>query len=146
MTSTHYDVVIVGGGHNGLTCGAYLSMAGKKTLVLESRDVIGGAVVTEEFTPGFRASTFSYVMSLLHPKVIRDLGLTELGLTVLPATDLFCPVGTDNHIIFSADVKKNAEQFGRFSSHDGALYEEFDSYLNEAEPQYSSEHYERVSQ
>ena len=58
MTSSHYDVVIVGGGHNGLTCGAYLSMAGKKTLVLESRHVIGGAAVTEEFTPGFMTSTF----------------------------------------------------------------------------------------
>ncbi len=71
-------------------------------------------------------------MSLLHPKVIRDLCLTELGLTILPATDLFCPIGTDNHIIFSADVKKNAEQFGRFSRHDGAIYQEFDRYLNEA--------------
>ncbi len=132
MTATHYDAVIIGGGHNGLTCGAYLAKAGKNTLVLESRHVIGGAAVTEEFTPGFRTSTFSYVMSLLHPKVIRDLGLTELGLTILPATDLFCPIGTDNHIIFSADVKKNAEQFGRFSRHDGAIYEEFDRYLNEA--------------
>lgn len=132
MTPTHYDAVIIGGGHNGLTCGAYLAKAGKNTLVLESRHVIGGAAVTEEFTPGFRASTFSYVMSLLHPKVIRDLGLTELGLTILPATDMFCPIGTDNHIIFSGDVKKTAEQFGRFSRHDGAIYEEFDRYLNEA--------------
>jgi len=127
MTSTHYDVVIVGAGHNGLTCGAYLSKAGKKVLVLESRDVIGGAAVTEEFTPGFRTSTFSYVMSLLHPKVIKDLGLRDLGLTILPATDLFCPVGTDNYIMFSGDASKNAEQFGRFSRHDGAIFEEFDN-------------------
>jgi phytoene dehydrogenase-like protein len=130
--SAHYDAIVIGGGHNGLTCGAYLSMAGKKTLVLERRNVIGGAAVTEEFSPGFRTSTFSYVMSLLHPKVIRDLGLYELGLTILPATDLFCPIGKDNHIIFSGDVRKNAEQFGRFSRHDGAIYEEFDKYLNEA--------------
>jgi len=132
MTASHYDVVVIGGGHNGLTCGAYLSKAGKKTLVLESRDVIGGMAVTEEFIPGFKTSTFSYVMSLLHPKVIRDLGLRELGLTVLPATDLFCPLGTGNHILFSGDVKKNAEQFGRFSRKDGEMYEEFDRYLNEA--------------
>ncbi len=132
MASIQYDVIIIGGGHNGLTCGAYLAKAGKKTLVLESRDVIGGMVVTEEFTPGFKGSTFSYVMSLLHPRVIGDLGLRDLGLTVLPATDLFCPVGSDDYIMFSGDVKKNADQFGRFSRHDGAIYEEFDKYINEA--------------
>jgi phytoene dehydrogenase-like protein len=108
MTAAHYDVIVVGGGHNGLTCGAYLARAGKKTLVLERRPVIGGAAVTEEFAPGFRTSTFSYVMSLLHPKVIRELGLRELGLTVLPATDLFCPIGKDNYIVFSGDVRRTA--------------------------------------
>jgi phytoene dehydrogenase-like protein len=132
MSAAQFDVIVIGGGHNGLTCGAYLSKAGKKTLVLERRSVIGGAAVTEEFSPGFRTSTFSYVMSLLHPKVIRDLGLRNLGLTILPATDLFCPVGRDNHIIFSGDVAKTAEQFGRFSRHDGEIYAEFDKQLNEA--------------
>jgi phytoene dehydrogenase-like protein len=58
-----YDAVIIGGGHNGLTCGAYLAKAGKKVLVLERRSIIGGGAVTEEFAPGFRTSTFSYVMS-----------------------------------------------------------------------------------
>ena len=96
MTRAVLDVIVIGGGHNGLTCGAYLSRSGKKVLVLERRPLIGGAAVTEEFSPGFRTSTFSYVMSLLHPKVIRDLELRELGLTVLPATDLFCPIGTDD--------------------------------------------------
>ena len=132
MAAVRYDAIIIGGGHNGLTCGAYLAKAGKKTLVLESRPVIGGAAVTEEFAPGFRASTFSYVMSLLHPKVIRDLGLRELGLTVLPATDLFCPIGRDDYIIFGSNVQKTAEQFSRFSKHDGAIYAEFDSWLNVA--------------
>jgi phytoene dehydrogenase-like protein len=126
------DVVIIGAGDNGLTCGAYLARAGKKVLVLERRDVIGGAAVTEEFTPGFRSSTFSYVMSILHPKVIRDLGLRELGLTVLPATDLFCPVGRDDYILFSGDVAKTAREFSRFSRHDGAIYPEFDAFLSEA--------------
>ncbi|MCZ6617818.1 MAG: NAD(P)/FAD-dependent oxidoreductase, partial [Gammaproteobacteria bacterium] len=132
MTTTKYDAVVIGGGHNGLTCGAYLARAGKKVLVLERRSVIGGAAVTEEFAPGFKTSTFSYVMSLLHPKVIRELGLRELGLTVLPATDMFCPIGTDDYIIFSGDVARTAEQFGRFSKHDGAIYAEFDSWLNES--------------
>jgi len=121
MTAAHYDVIVVGGGHNGLTCGAYLARAGRKTLVLERRPVIGGAAVTEEFAPGFRTSTFSYLMSLLHPKVIRELGLRELGLTVLPATDLFCPIGKDDHIIFSGDVRRTAAEFARFSRHENRL-------------------------
>jgi phytoene dehydrogenase-like protein len=132
LATGRYDVVIIGAGHNGLTCGAYLARAGKRVLVLERRDVIGGAAVTEEFAPGFRTSTFSYVMSLLHPKVIRDLGLRELGLTVLPATDLFCPVGRDNYVVMSGDAERTARQFSRFSKRDGAIYREFDAHLNEA--------------
>ena len=62
-----YDAIIIGGGHNGLTCGAYLARAGLKALVLERREVLGGAAVTEEVVPGFRFSVFSYLMSLLHP-------------------------------------------------------------------------------
>src|SRR5688572_18093114 len=62
MAAARYDVVIIGAGHNGLTCGAYLARKGIRTIVLERRDVIGGAAVTEEFAPGFRTSTFSYVM------------------------------------------------------------------------------------
>jgi phytoene dehydrogenase-like protein len=127
-----WDVIVVGGGHNGLTCGAYLARAGRKVLVLERRPMVGGAAVTEEFAPGFRTSTFSYVMSLLHPKVIRDLGLRELGLTVLPATDLFCPVGRDDYIMLSGDVAKTAAQFARFSRRDGETYPQFDAWLNEA--------------
>jgi len=132
VTTTKYDAIIIGAGHNGLTCGAYLAKAGRKVLVLERRGVIGGAAVTEEFTPGFKTSTFSYVMSLLHPKVIRDLELRELGLTVLPATDMFCPIGTDDYIVFSGVVATTDKQFGRFSKHDGAIYAEFDTWLNEA--------------
>jgi len=132
MSVAEYDVIIIGGGHNGLTCGAYLARAGKKVLVLERRHLTGGMVVTEEFTPGFRASTFSYVMSLLHPKVIQDLELRDLGLTVLPATDMFCPVDRDDFLVFSGDVDKTAQQFGRFSKHDGEIYPQFDVWLNEA--------------
>jgi len=88
VTST-YDAIVIGSGHNGLVCGAYLAKAGLKTLVLERREIIGGAAVTEQFSAGFRASRFSYVMSLLHPRVIRDLELKSFGLQVLPANDLF---------------------------------------------------------
>src|SRR5215472_5627406 len=104
--ATSYDVIVIGSGHNGLVCGAYLAKSGLKTLVLERRDIVGGAAVTEEFAPGFRASRFSYVMSLLHPRVIADLELGSFGLKVLPANDLFCPLGGDDYIVFSDDLKK----------------------------------------
>ena len=72
---SRHDAVIIGGGHNGLICGAYLAKAGLRVVVVERHDIIGGAAVTQEFHPGFRASTFSYLMSLLHPKIIADLNL-----------------------------------------------------------------------
>lgn len=78
-----YDVIIVGAGHNGLTCACYLARAGLKVLVPERRSIVGGAAVTEEFHPGFRNSTASYTVSLLHPKVLRDLRLAEHGLTIV---------------------------------------------------------------
>ena len=77
------DVLIIGGGHNGLVCAAYLAGAGLKVRVLERRGIVGGAAVTEEFHPGFRNSTASYTVSLLNPKVIRDLRLHEHGLRVV---------------------------------------------------------------
>ena len=101
-----YDAVIIGGGHNGLTCGAYLARAGLKTLVLERRDVIGGAAVTEEVVPGFRFSVFSYLMSLLHPKVIAELELAKYGFKVLPASDMFGPLPGGDFIFFSDSIAK----------------------------------------
>ena len=77
------DAVIVGGGHNGLVCAAYLAAAGLKVTVLERRGVVGGAAVTEEFHPGFRNSVAAYTVSLLNPKVIRDLDLPRHGLRVV---------------------------------------------------------------
>ena len=77
------DVVIIGAGHNGLTCAAYLAMAGLKVKVVERRKVIGGAAVTEEFYPGFRNSVAAYTVSLLNPQVIRDLKLAEHGLRIV---------------------------------------------------------------
>src|SRR5271156_4846142 len=94
-----YEAIIIGGGHNGLTCGAYLARAGVKTLVLERRHVVGGAAVTEEVAPGFKFSVFSYLMSLLHPKVISDLELARFGYEVLPATDMFGPLAGKDYII-----------------------------------------------
>src|SRR6188472_3706132 len=81
--SSDHDVLIVGAGHNGLTCAAYLAASGLKVKVLERRKVVGGAAVTEEFHPGFRNSVAAYTVSLLNPKVIADLELPRHGLKVV---------------------------------------------------------------
>jgi phytoene dehydrogenase-like protein len=87
-----HDVVIIGAGHNGLTCAYYLAAKGLKVAVLEASDTVGGAAVTDEFLPGFRNSAASYTVSLLNPKVIRDLDLERHGLkVVLRKTDNFLP-------------------------------------------------------
>src|SRR4029077_4697886 len=130
--TTTYDAIVIGSGHNGLVCGAYLAKAGLKTLVLERREIVGGAAVTEEFTSGFGASGFSYVMSLLHPRIIRDLELDSLGLEVLPANDLFCPLGGNDYILYSDDPKKTQAEFARFSAHDAESYLQFLRYLEES--------------
>lgn len=130
--SERYDAIIIGAGHNGLTCGAYLARAGLKTLVLERREVIGGAAVTEEVVPGFKFSVFSYLMSLLHPKVIHDLELSKYGYEVLPASDMFGPLPGNDYIVFSDDVAKTQASFARFSQKDAAIYPEFDRYLMES--------------
>jgi len=129
--TTRYDVIVIGSGHNGLVCGSYLARSGLRTLVLERREIIGGAATTEELCPGFRTSRFSYVMSLLHPRVIRDLELGSFGLEVLPANDLFCPLGGDDYIVFSDDSAKTQAEFARFSRHDAEVYPRFAQFLEE---------------
>src|ERR1051326_7593711 len=82
--NSKYDVVVIGGGHNGLVNAAYLARAGKKGLVLERRHVLGGAAVTEEVFPGFKFSVCSYVVSLARPEIIGDLALPRQGLQIFP--------------------------------------------------------------
>src|ERR1700693_5791263 len=79
-----YDAVVIGAGHNALTAASYLARAGYSTLVLERRDIVGGCCVTEEIAPGCRASTASYIASMLRPEVIRDLELQSHGLRMVP--------------------------------------------------------------
>ena len=132
MAASRWDAIIIGGGHNGLVCGSYLAKAGLKVLVLERRHILGGAAVTEEIAPGFRASIFSYVMSILHPRIIADLELRRFGLEVLPANDLFCPLWDNDHLVFSADIKTTQANFARFSQKDAEIYPAFDAYLQES--------------
>lgn len=127
-----YDTIIVGAGHNGLVCANYLARAGLKVLVLERRGVIGGAAVTEEIAPGFRASIFSYLMSLLHPRIIRDFEMKAHGLEILPCSDMISPLGRDDYVLFSSDMAKTQASFAKFSKHDAEIYPAFDRYLNEA--------------
>src|SRR2546427_7722023 len=82
--SGSYDIIIVGAGHNGLVTAAYLACAGRRVLVLERRNIVGGACVTEELWPGFKVSTAAYVNSLLRPEIIRDLELQRHGFELLP--------------------------------------------------------------
>ena len=95
-----YDVVIIGAGHNGLTCAAYLGMAGLKVKVVERRAVVGGAAVTEEFYPGFRNSVAAYTVSLLNPKIIADLGLVDHGLRIVERrAQNFLPTLDGRHLL-----------------------------------------------
>jgi phytoene dehydrogenase-like protein len=94
-----YDAIIIGAGHNGLVCSYYLAKKGLKVLILEAQENVGGAAVTDEFLPGFRNSAASYTVSLLNPKVIRDLDLARHGLkVVLRKQDNFLP-GDGNYLL-----------------------------------------------
>src|SRR5919108_4545980 len=126
-----YDVVIIGAGHNGLTCAAYLGMAGLKVKLLERRSVVGGAAVTEEFHPGFRNSVAAYTVSLLNPKIIADLRLAEHGLRIVERrAQNFLPT-TDGRYLLAAEGHTE-RHVARFSRSDAERYAAFNRELDTA--------------
>ena len=120
-----YDVVIIGGGHNGLTAAAYLAKAGRSVLVLERRHVLGGAAVTEEVFPGFRFSVCSYVVSLLRPEIIRELDLPRHGLEILPLDGTFTPMPNGDYLWRVNDHAKTRREIARHSKLDAEAYDEY---------------------
>jgi phytoene dehydrogenase-like protein len=123
--SNKYDVIVIGGGHNGLTNAAYLARAGKKVLVLERRYVLGGAAVTEEIFPGFKFSVCSYVVSLLRPEIIRDLDLPRHGLEILPLDGTFTPMPNGDYLWRVNDHGRTHREIARHSKLDAEAYDEF---------------------
>ena len=127
-----YDALIIGGGHNGLVCAFYLARAGLKVRILERRDIVGGAAVTEEFHPGFRNSTASYTVSLLNPKVIADMKLVDHGYRVIerPISN-FLPQKDGRFLKLGGGLEKTQAEFRKFSAKDAetlpAYYESLES-------------------
>jgi phytoene dehydrogenase-like protein len=129
------DAIIIGGGHNGLVCAAYLARAGRKVLVLERREQVGGAAMTEEVFPGFRFSVFSYVVSLLRPEIIRDLELPRHGLHILPLESTITPLAGEqmrgSYLGQWNDHDQNRRELARHSLRDAEAYDEFGLMLHQ---------------
>jgi phytoene dehydrogenase-like protein len=128
--SGEYDVIVIGGGHNGLVAAAYLARAGRRVLVCERRPIVGGAAVSEHpFGPDFTVTSLSYVVSLLPPDMVRDLRLREHGYHVYPQGPYFAPRRDGRYLSLPSDAAARRTQISKFSTRDADAYEEWDAWL-----------------
>ena len=125
-----YDAIIIGGGHNGLVTAAYLARAGRKVLVLERREQVGGCCVTESLWPGYRVSTASYLSSLLSDKIVKELELARFGYHV-DAKDpaFFSPFPDGRYLFMWQDEKKTLQEIAKFSAHDAEKFPQYEAHL-----------------
>jgi phytoene dehydrogenase-like protein len=127
---TTYDSIIVGGGHNGLVTAAYLARAGRKVLVLERRELVGGCAVTEELWPGYRVSTAAYLASLLQERIVRELELARFGYRVGAKDPAFFSAFPDGrHFFMWQDRAKTLAEISKFSPHDAEVYPAYEDQL-----------------
>ncbi|MES2753329.1 MAG: NAD(P)/FAD-dependent oxidoreductase, partial [Pseudomonadota bacterium] len=126
--ATHADVLIIGGGHNGLVCAWYLARAGRRVTILERRGIVGGAAVTEDFAPGFRNSTASYTLGLLDPAIARDMALAEHGLRVVErAYSNFLPRDDGRYLLMGGG--RTREAIAQFSAADAKRWPDYEARL-----------------
>jgi len=125
-----YDCIVVGGGHNGLVTAAYLARGGRKVLVLERRELVGGCAVTEEIWPGYRVSTGAYLTSLLQERIVRELELARFGYQVdAKDTAFFSAFPDGRHFFMWQDRGKTLAEIAKFSKHDAAVYPAYEDPL-----------------
>lgn len=128
---SQFDALIIGGGHNGLTCAYYLARAGHRVCLLERREIVGGAAITEEFHPGFRNSVASYSVSLLSPKVIEDMDLHRHGLDIrIRPMSYFVPLENGDYFLMSRDPEEKLAEIARFSEKDAKAWPEYNRRLD----------------